>query len=250
MVNTLLALAGFVVVVVTVLVLTARSGRQWQRKLDDILLPIGFIRCSTDAAKAALAQRLGIVNPRHQGKRLLLHLYQRTPPGGGYTLQVCDYHFASAGGRASGGGWVLVALVAPALSLPRLSITGVGTGPAMLVRLASVLDTQIEVPGMRHVQTGDDGLDRRFLVHAAEGGPGPAALHALLGVLARSGSDPSLDTGGDTLVLSSVAMMADRTRQELDSQKLQAQIHLAQQLFEALRKDSATAVLHIAAAQP
>ena len=131
-----------------------------------------------------------------------------------------------------------------------LVITGVGTGPAMLVRLASVLDTQIEVPGMRHVQTGDDGLDRRFLVHAAEGGPGPAALHALLGVLARSGSDPSLDTGGDTLVLSSVAMMADRSRQELDSQKLQAQIHLAQQLFEALRKDSATAVLHIAAAQP
>ena len=241
MVNTLLALAGFVAIVVIVLALTARSGRQWQRKLDDILLPIGFSRCDTDADKAALAPRLGIVHPRHQGKRLLLHLYQRTPPGSGYTLQVCDYHFASAGGRASGGGWVLVALVAPALALPRLSITGVGTGPAMLVRLADALDTQMDVPGMRRVRTGDDALDKRFLVHAGEDDPGPAALRALLEVLARSGSDPSLDTGGDTLVLSSVAMMADRTRQVLDSQKLQAQIHLAQQLFQALRQDAAPA---------
>jgi hypothetical protein len=64
--DTLLALAGFVVIVVVVLALTARSGRQWQRKLDDILLPIGFIRCATDADKAPLAQRLGIVKPRHR----------------------------------------------------------------------------------------------------------------------------------------------------------------------------------------
>lgn len=240
MVNTLLALAGFAVIVVLTLALVARSGRQWQRTLDDILLPIGFLRCDAKTDKASLAQRLGIVNPRHQGKRLLLHLYQRTPPGNAYTLHVCDYHFASAGGRASGGAWLLVALVAPGLSLPRLSITGVGQGPALIGRLASALDARMAVPGMRRVQSGDDALDRRFLVHAGEGGPGPAALRALLEVLARSGSDPSLDTGGDILVLSSVAMMADRTRQVLDSQKLQAQIHLAQQLFEAFRRGHRT----------
>lgn len=237
MVNTLLALAGFAVIVVLMLALVARNGRQWQRKLDDILLPIGFVRCDAKAAKTSLAQRLGIVHPRHQGKRLLLHLYQRTPPGSAYTLHVCDYHFASAGGHASGGAWLLVALVAPGLSLPRLSITGVGQGPALIGRLASALDARMAMPGMRRIETGDNALDRRFLVHAGEGDPGPAALRILLGVLARSGSDPSLDSGGDTLVLSSVAMMADRTRQVLDSQKLQAQIHLAQQLFETFRGD-------------
>ena len=137
--NTLLVMAGFAVIVAVMLALTVRGGRQWRRKLDDILLPIGFTRCDAEADKTALAQRLQIVNPRHQGKRLLMHLYRRDAPDGTYALYVGDYRFASAGGRTSGGSWVITALVAPSLALPALAIHGIPQASALATRLARAL---------------------------------------------------------------------------------------------------------------
>ena len=237
--NTLLVLAGFAVVVVVMLALTVRGGGQWRRKLDDILLPIGFQRCDSDADKTALADRLQIVNPRHQGRRLLLHLYRRPDPDGRYTLYVGDYRFASAGGRTSGGSWIIVALVAPTLALPRLAIDGIPQGSALATRLAQALGDGLALPGLRKVMSGDAALDARFQVHLgpeAEGEEGAEVVPAVLALLSQAGNAPSLDARGDTLVLSSVAMGSDRMRQVLDSQKLQGLLHQAQQLFLALHR--------------
>ncbi|MBL8338164.1 MAG: hypothetical protein JNM97_15455 [Rhodoferax sp.] len=230
-----LLVVGFAAVVGGMLVLMARGAAQWRRKMDDLLLPIGFEHCDDDAEKAALAQRLGIVNPRHQGKRALARLYQRRLADGATRLFVGDYHFGSAGGRTSGGTWLIVALVAPGAAWPRLSITAVPRVPALLGRLASTLDRQLAIPGLRRVQTGQAALDARLLVHAGQDGPPPAQLLKVLDRLQRCGAEPSLDCGGDTLVLTSVSMLAERVRQQLDGQKLLALIHLAQPIQEALQ---------------
>lgn len=233
--NTLLVLAGFAVIVAVMLVLTVRGGGQWRRKLDDLLLPIGFVRCDSASDKDALAQRLQIVNPRHQGRRLLMHLYRRDVPQEGCTLYVGDYRFASAGGRTSGGNWMVVALVAPALALPRLCIDGIPQDSALVARLARALGDSAQPPGLRRVTSGDAAMDARFVVHLGPADQGTTVLPAVLQILDGAGSAPSLDAQGDTLVLSSAAMMADRMQQTLDTQKLQSQLHLAQQLHRALR---------------
>ena len=233
--NTALVLVGFLVIVAGMLWLTLRGAGQWRHKLDDLLLPIGFVRCDGDADKAALAPRLGILNPRHTGRRLLLHLYRRDASDGRSRLYVCDYSFASGGGRTSGGQWLVVALVAPGLSLAPMSISAIPRVPALLGRLASALDARLDIPGMRRVQTGQDALDSRFFVHLADPVGDTAWLPPILALLDRAGTEPSLDAGGDTLALGSVAMMADRVRQVLDGQKLQTQLHLAQRLFDALQ---------------
>jgi hypothetical protein len=233
--NTLLVLAGFATIVAVMLWLTVRGGGQWRRKLDDILLPIGFVRCDAEADKAALAQRLQIVNPRHQGKRLLMHLYRRAAPDGAYALYVADYRFASAGGRTSGGSWLITALVAPSLALPALAIHGIPQASALAARLARALGDGLELPGLRRVHTGDAALDARFQVYLAPGAGAEATLPVILATLAGAAFTPSLDARGDILVLSSAEMAADRMRQVLDSHKLQAQLHLEHQLFQKLQ---------------
>ena len=235
--NTLLVMAGFAVIVAVMLALTVRGGRQWRRKLDDILLPIGFTRCDAEADKTALAQRLQIVNPRHQGKRLLMHLYRRDAPDGTYALYVGDYRFASAGGRTSGGSWVITALVAPSLALPALAIHGIPQASALATRLARALGDGLELPGLRRVRTGDAALDARFQIYLSPEPGADTALPAILDTLSGPADTPSLDARGDILVLSSVTMVADRMRQVLDSHKLQAQFHLAHQLFQKLHRN-------------
>jgi hypothetical protein len=232
--NIWLALAGFAVIVAFMLALTVRGAGQWRRKLDDILLPIGFVRCDAASDKDVMARRLLFVNPRHQGRRLLMHLYRRDAPQDGCTLYVGDYRFASAGGRTSGGNWVIVALVAPALGMPRLCIDGIPQDSATVARLARALGERQEPPGLRRVTSGDAAMDARFQVHLGSTEESAAMLPAVLQILADALSAPSLDAQGDTLVLSSASMMADRIRQVLDTQKLHAQLHLAQQLFGAL----------------
>jgi len=234
--NTWLVLAGFAVIVAVMLALTVRGAGQWRRQLDELLLPIGFTRCGADTDKAAIAQRLQVVNPRHAGKRLLMHLYRRDAPDGSHSIYVGDYRFASAGGRTSGGNWVIIALVAPMLDLPHLAIDGIPQDSALASRLARALTDALEMPGLQRVTTGDAGLDARFHAHADNAESSQAILPAMLALLDAAGTAPSLDAQGDTLVLSSAAMIADRMRQLLDNQKLQAQLHLGQKLFQALRR--------------
>lgn len=230
-----LLVLGFAAVVGGMLALMARSARQSRRKMEDLLLPIGFERCDDAADKAALAQRLRILNPRHQGKRALGTLYQRRQAGGATRLFVGDYHFGSGGGRTTGGTWLIVVLVAPGAVWPRLSVTTVPRVPALLGRLASTLDRQLAIPGLRQVRTGQAALDERFLVHAGRDGPQSQQWIQVLDRLARCGAEPSLDCGGDTLVLTSVSMQAERVRQQLDGQKLLALIHLTQPIQDVLQ---------------
>lgn len=234
--NTLLVLAGFVAVVAVMLALTLRGGGQWRRKLDDLLLPIGFTRCEADSERQALTQALSFVNPGHSGRRLLLHLYRREAPDRSHTLYVGDYRFASAGGRTSGASWLVTVLTAPTLALPPMVVHGIPQGSALAGRLARALSGQIEMPGFQPVPTGDAAMDARFQVYLAPGASGQALLPQVLDILGRAADVPSLDARDRWLVLSSAGMIADRMRQVLDSHKLQGQLHLAQQLFDTLRR--------------
>ncbi len=229
-----LVVLGFASIAGLFVYLTVLDAGTWRRKLDDILLPIGFQRCDAAQDKAHLAHRLQIVNRRHPGKRLLMHLYRRAAAGHDATVYVCDYHFASASGRGRGGQWLLVCLVSGTLSLPAVSIERVPGESDVAGKLFRAMANTFELPGMQRMRTGTASMDARFHVYLANTNTDTSALHALLEVLAASSTDASLDTQGDIVVLSSTSMMADRVRQVLDSQKLQGQIQLASRLYEAL----------------
>jgi hypothetical protein len=225
---------GFAAVAGLFVALTVRDAGGWRKKLDNILLPIGFERCEAEPDKAAIAQRLRIVNPRHQGKRIVMHHYRRAAPGADFTVHVCDYHFASASGKARGGNWLLVCLVAPALDLPRLSIDNIPQDSGMASRLMRSLADTLEMPGMVRVPCGEAELDRRFHLYAQDPQAASAIAPLLLHELAASTAGASVDTLGDTVALCSIPMLADRTRQVLDGQKLQGLVYLAQRLVQAL----------------
>ena len=225
---------GFAAVAGLFVALTVRDAGGWRKKLDNILLPIGFQRCEAEPEKAALAQRLRIVNPRHQGKRIVMHHYRRAAPGADFTVHVCDYDFGSASGETQGGNWLLVVLVSPALDLPRLSIDKLPAESGMASRLMRSLADTLEMPGMVRMSCGTPDLDRQFHLYAEDGQTTSPALLPLLHELSVSTADASLDTCGDTLVLCSIPMLADRVRQVLDTQKLLGLVHLAERLHQAL----------------
>jgi hypothetical protein len=225
---------GFATMAGLFVYLTVRDAGGWRNKLDDILLPVGFERCDAERDKAAIAQRLRIVNPRHQGKRVVMHHYQRAAPSADFTVHVCDYHFASASGKARGGNWLLVCLVSPRLDLPRLSIDNIPPGPGIASRLMRSLADTLEMPGMARVPCGETELDRRFHLYAQDPQAASTTAPVLLRELAASTASANLDANGDTLALCSIPMMADRMRQVLDSQKLQGLVHLAERLYRAV----------------
>lgn len=234
--TTLLVLLGFAAVAGLFVYLAVVDGRRWPRRLDAVLLPLGFSRDDTEAQAQWLAQRLRIVQPRHEGKRLLKHVYRRPGPDGRSTLFVCDYYFASAGGRARGGSWLLVCLVSSALVLPRFSIDTLplaATGAAG--RLFDAASDALPLPGLQRLSTGEDDLDQRLRVYTTPSQQGLPLSAELMRVLAATAGGTSLDAEGDTLVLTSIAMLADRVRGTLDSQKLLAMAHLAHRLEAALR---------------
>lgn len=87
---------------------------------------------------------------------------------------------------------------------------------------------------MHRIASGDPALDAHFVVRLGTGVSHSTWIQPALELLARSGAEPSLDAEGDTLVLGSIALQADRVRQVLDGQKLQALMHLADQLHRRL----------------
>jgi len=234
--QTVLMLVGLALLAALFVYLTVRDADKWRRKLEDILLPIGFAPVSVPAERAALAQSLGILQPAHTRKRLLQHAYRRPDPDGRFTLYVCDYYFASASGRARGGNWLLVCLKSESLALVRFSVhTLPAEAGAINSRLFALLGQAIDMPGLQWLPTGDTALDQRCQVFVPTGErtlPVPAALLRSLGDVAGGAN---VDAGGDTLILSSIGMMAERIRQVLDPQKLQALMHAATGLYGALR---------------
>ena len=226
-----LLVLGFAVVAGAGVALTVRSGGAWQKRLEDILVPLGFVPCSNAAQRAGLAQHLTLLNPGHAGKRLLMHAYQRGGGGADPAVYVCDYHFSSAGGRGTGGVWLVVCLVSEKLSLPHVVIQALPGGSGTAARLMRTLADAMAPPGLARVATGSPVLEEGFRVYAPAGVTPPAVL---LDVLSKSTQGSCLDARGPLLALSSVGMMADRVRNELDAKKLGEQLELARRMFDAL----------------
>jgi hypothetical protein len=229
------AFLGFAVIASLFVYLTVLDAGKWREKIEAVLLPIGFTVCLSKSEKAALTQTLLIVNPRHQGKRLLMHLYHRPATDDRYDLFVCDYRFASINGGESGGKRILVCLVSRELDLPRFSIDSIPEAPAILGRLYHGLSETFPIPGMERVKFANAEHDEHFHVHAASG-----QIKQVLPILERiptalrQRACVCIDAEGDSLVLSSIEMDAALIRHEFDSQKLLYLIHVTVKLFETL----------------
>ncbi|WP_291985649.1 hypothetical protein [Candidatus Accumulibacter sp. ACC007] len=81
-----LTLLGFSLVAGLFIYLTVLDAGRWRKKIETALLPMGFEVCPSKEEKTALAQRLLIVNPRHQGRRLLMNLYRRLSADGSHNI--------------------------------------------------------------------------------------------------------------------------------------------------------------------
>ena len=231
----LVVLLGFASVAGLFVYLTILDARKWPAKMAAILIPIGFKAGASEEEKARLAQHLLIVNPQHQGRRLLKHWYRRESPGGDFVVFVCDCYFSSASGKARGGNRVLICLLSSALNLPHFSIASTPADSGHAAKLFAALSEAFEKPGMHRILTGAEDLDRRFHVFVESSHsdmPIPAELLTGSGLAAGAAE---LDAKADILILSSAAMMADRVRQVLDPQKLQGLILVATRLYAALK---------------
>ncbi|MCG9891567.1 MAG: hypothetical protein MH252_10880 [Thermosynechococcaceae cyanobacterium MS004] len=229
------AFLGFALIAGLFVYLTVLDAAKWREKIEAVLLPIGFTVCLSKSEKAALAQALLIVNSRHQGKRLVLHLYHRPATDGRYDLFVCDYRFASINGGESGGKRILVCLVSREFDLPRLSIDCIPEAPAILGRLFHGLSETFPIPGMERVTMGDAKHDERFRLYVASGQIKQARpfLERITSTLPERAC-VCIDAEGDCLALSSIEMDAALIRHEFDSPKLLYLIHVTSTLFETL----------------
>lgn len=213
---TLVVLTGFAALAGLFLYLTVLDAGRRRKKLDAILAPIGF-QALAKAEFEPVARRLRIVHPRHTGKRLLMRLYRRPSPTGKYQLYVCDYYFASASGEASGATWLLVCLVSDVLALPRLHIESEPATPGWARSLHHVLADAMDIPGARRWLTGDEDFDRRYQIHYFEGDHPPPLPARFMALLHETPGGIDLDMAGDAVIVSSLELMADRVRRELDA---------------------------------
>jgi hypothetical protein len=232
---TVTVLLGFALVAGLFVYLTVRDAGKWRAKLEHILLPIGFLPVLSKPEKAALGEQLAIVNPGHPGRRLVKHLYRRESAHGEYQVFVCDTYFASASGKARGGNWLLVGLTSNTLHLPHFCVQTAGAGGAVANRMFNALSQLFDVPGLQRLRTGDAQLDDQVQVHAEPGLAHPPLAPAMLRELRDCAGGTSLYAHADMLVLNSLGVLADRMRQVLDTQKLQAQIQLATRIYSAVK---------------
>ena len=229
-------LLGFSLVAGLFIYLTVLDAGRWRKKIETALLPMGFEVCISGEEKIALAQRLLIVNPRHQGKRLLMHLYRRASADGSHDLYFCDYQFASASGKARGAQWLLICLISRELDLPRFSIGSIPETSGIAGKLFQGLSETFPMPGLERVKTGDAEFDKRFCIYADSGKAKqvmPLLERVTPALRARGGV--CLDAQGDSLILSSIEMGADLRRHAFDPQKLSRLVNAASSLFETIR---------------
>lgn len=229
-------LLGFSLVASLFIYLTVLDAGKWRKKIEAALLPMGFEVCLSKDEKAALTQRLLMVNPRHQGKRLLMHLYRRASPDGSHNFYFCDYRFASASGKAQGVQLLLVCLISRELDLPRFSIVSIPETFGFAGKLYQSLSKTFPMPGLERIKTGNAEFDELFYVYVDSGQVrlvSPLLERITTALRARGGA--CLDAQGDSLILSSIEMSADLPRHMLDSQKLIRLINVASNLFETVR---------------
>lgn len=234
-----LTLLGFFLVAGLFIYLTVLDAGKGRKKIEAALLPLGFEVCLAKDEKAALAQRLLMVNPRHRGKRLLMHLYRRPSLEGSYTLYLADYRFASASGKARGMQLLLLCLVSRELDLPRFAIDCIPEISGFTGKLLENLSETFPMPGLERIKTGNAEFNQRFCLYAAaEQGKRVFPLLERITTAFQAKGCTCLDAQEDCLVLSSIEMGADLVRNVLDSQKLVGLINAASSLFEAVRHQS------------
>jgi hypothetical protein len=229
-------LLGFSLVASLFIYLTVLDAGKWRKKIETALVPMGFEVCISKDEKASMTQRLLMVNPLHQGKRLLMHLYRRASPHGSHDLYFCDYRFASSSGKARGAQWLLVCLISRELDLPRFSINNIPETSGVVGRLYQSLSKAFPMLGLERIKTGDAEFDERFCVYADTGQVKlvlPLLEQITTALRAKGGT--CLDAQGDCLILFSIEMNADLPLQVLDSQKLIRLINVASNLFETVR---------------
>ena len=230
-------LLGFSLVAGLFLYLTVLDAGRWRKKIEAALLPMGFEICLSSEEMAVLEQRLLIVNPRHQGKRLLMNLYRRASPDGSHDLYFCDYRFASASGKARGVQLLLVCLISRELNLPRFTIDSIPETPAIIGKLFHGLSEALPMPDMERIETGNAELDARFRIYSYS-----EQMKQVLPLLEpvitelRSGGGICVNAEGDSLILSSIEIGADLVRHELNSKKLLNLICVTSNLFEITRQ--------------
>lgn len=230
-----LAVLGVAVLAGLFIYAAVRGGSVWRKKMDAMLLPIGFASCQDAEARASLAKRLLMVNTRHRGKRLLMGAYRRPSPQGDFDIYVCDYRFASASGHASGASWILVCLVSNVLHLPRFTIESVPENAGTAGRLFDALADSLDRPGMDKFDVEASRLDKRFHVYVEARQKDRFQTFAKSLTLAlQDNKGVCVEAGGDALILTSIPMIADQVRQDIDSRKLLGLIHLATSLYEIL----------------
>lgn len=232
---TITVLLGFALVAGLFVYLTVRDAGKWRAKMDHVLLPIGFLPVMSRTEKAALGEQLASVNPAHPGRRLVKHLYRRGAEHGEFHVFVCDAYFASASGKARGGNWLLVGLTSRSLRLPRFSVQTAGAGGGVANRMFGALSQLFDMPGLHRIETGDAELDSQVHLYAEPGQTQAPLPPDLLRALRDCAGGTSLYAHADTLVLHSLGVLADRVRQVLDPQKLQAQIQLATRIHAAVK---------------
>lgn len=228
---------GFVCVAGLFVYLAVLGGAGGRKKLESALLPIGFRLCS-ETEKEALAPKLLIVNPRHTGKRLLMHLYSRKSSDGSVQY-VCDYRLSGASGRTTGTRQLLICQTSPELDLPRLTGVCIPDPDTLAGKVFKGLSQAFPLPAsFAQVKTVDRAFDAKFdLRLKADRRSDPAALSPLLSAIATTiptSKGMSLDTGKDVIVLSSLEMGADLVRNAVDSQKLLNVLHVSEKLFKAI----------------
>lgn len=235
----LLTLAGLLSLAGLFVYLAIRGGSHWRKKMDSMLLPIGFEACKDSNEVASVAQRLHMVNARHAGKRLLMNLYRGSSALGDFDTYVCDYRFSSTSGRARGGSWILVCLMSRTLNLPRFTIESIPEAGGVAGRLFNVLSDNFEVPGLIPMEPTRLGLDQRFRVYVEPGGiERVSAYRPCFSSLRNDMAGVGVYVEGDTIALSSLAMIMDQIRQDIDPQKLRGLIHLVSSLYLALMDKS------------
>lgn len=223
---TLLVVLGFLVLTVLMFLLTVSSASRWGKRLGEMLTSLGFHASPED--KEVLAQRLKIVNERHSGRRLVMHLYRYVSIEKDYTLYFCDYRFSSASGKARGAQQLVVCLTSKKLTLPRFTVEPIPQQTGVTGNILRAMVNAIPLPGLRRVETANPSFNQRYTLYVAEERPQTNFLPDIVINRLISKEGIYLDAKSDTLILRSL----DVDYRQLDTQKASDLIAMAKKLFD------------------
>ncbi|MCS7067825.1 MAG: hypothetical protein NZN28_04205 [Meiothermus sp.] len=216
-IQAIVLLVGLVAFAVLGLFLMIAGAARQNRRLAEALKPLGFQSDNLD--KALVTQKFSLVTERFADTRATVTtLFKKHTPD--HTLYICNYHPRSASGRATGSSYWLVGALDPNLDLPRFAVEPVPTQGGLLGKMLRTAYAHFSVPGLQKIPTGFPGFDQRFYVYAPPGLSASALMSANVMQHLLSSGHVALEAKGDTLILSSLDLEAERKAKGLDPNKL------------------------------